>query len=70
MKQVRVSVGGDKNEPVNEPVKLTKATQQVLECLKRTPDTTIDIIISPTKTFEQERQGAKKGRWIIKIDAR
>lgn len=45
MKQVRVSVGGDKNEPVNEPVKLTKATQQVLECLKRTPDTTIDTIV-------------------------
>ena len=45
MKQVRVSVGGDKNEPVNEPVKLTKATQRVLECLKRTPDTTIDTIV-------------------------
>ena len=45
MKQVRVSVRGDKNEPVNEPVKLTKATQQVLECLKRTPDTTIDTIV-------------------------
>ena len=30
MKQVRVSVGGDKHEPVNELVKLTKATQQGL----------------------------------------
>ena len=45
MKQVRVSVGGDKNEPVNEPVKLTKATQQVLECLKRKPDITINAIV-------------------------
>ena len=45
MKQVRVSVGGDKNEPVNEPVKLTKATQRVLECLKRKPDITINEIV-------------------------
>ncbi len=45
MKQVRVSVGGDKNEPVNEPVKLTKATQQVLDCLKRKSDITIDAMV-------------------------
>lgn len=35
MKQVRISVGGDKNEPVNEPVKLTKATQKVLLSFSR-----------------------------------
>ena len=42
MKQVHVSVGGDKNEPV----KLTKATRQVLECLKIKPDTTIDTMVA------------------------
>ena len=35
MKQVRIPVGSDKNEPVNKPVKFKKATQQVLECLQR-----------------------------------
>lgn len=46
MKQVRVFVSGDKNEPVNEPVKLTKATRQVLECLKIKPDITIDTMVA------------------------
>lgn len=46
MKQVRISVGGNKNEPVNEPVKLTKTTQKVLDCLKRKPDITINEIVA------------------------
>lgn len=29
MKQVRIPVGSDKNEPINKPVKFKKATQQV-----------------------------------------
>ena len=33
-------------QPVNEPVKLTKATRQVLECLKIKPDTTIDTMVA------------------------
>ena len=34
--------GGDKNEPVNEPVKLTRTTQRVFEKLKNRPNITID----------------------------
>ena len=45
MKQVRIPVGSDKNEPVNKPVKFKKATQQVLECLQRKSNITIDAMV-------------------------
>ena len=60
MKQVRLSIRYEKNEPVNEPVKLTKATQRVFKCLKRRPDITIEEMASETGVARETVKRALK----------
>ena len=60
LERIHLSVDSDRNEPVNEPVKLSKATKEVLDCLQKNPNMTIQTLVAETGVARETVKRALK----------
>lgn len=60
LNRIHLSSGSDRNEPVNEPVKLSKATKEVLDCLQKNPNMTIQTLVAETGVARETVKRALK----------